>query len=1075
MEERKISITTSFFNKVNFVEKTAQVVLNQNYSNWQWIITDDGSTDGTRSKVKDLPKLDKRIIYVEQNRKREMFWNPMKWAEDGDIIVMLDSDDAMVPNSLSMINYYFNFFPEVLFLHHNSTAYWDAIPYDTGGDLIKGFDHLVYCSKNYDSILDGMLNLSPFDPHIYGSLYAFKKIPIEFPEHEFIPGNPFPSNDLQMLLMLEERGLGMFVPRTFHIQRKIRNSENQSNWSVAGEMILIEATQKRRKNMSLSSPRRIKYFDDIYAVAESTYISRLNYEFTRKKIGFINFDLTPEQKEKVKILFHDHDCIFDLNDADYYFINIPPNTKVQEFNNLFNTVLGKSKETVTFLPNKRMTYNFDYMAENIKKCQPHHMFFGDLNRHSFYFMFNWAKPELFELRKVEIKQPEKTVLTVGGGLTDLYESITQKDTKWSDPVIFAPLPKPKIKLVHLMSKPMDKREVESYDSLHVLKDFGIDYIQKINKPYDGEVPGNSICPDSGKGHYGNYLAFKGALEEFTDDTEFLMICECDCILEIPPDKFMDLLYKVCDVMKKENISYFSFGDRIHLGDGTLVSPIVRDINDFMYETDKIICCHMILFPKSIKDFLVKSFNEKPWGSADLFFNSVFKGSPYKMGIIKNRVAAQTSGFSLLDNEFKPYQPMDSMANNLISLYNELKVESKPTFPENFKSTPPDYKLPIPQPITTPVVSYHFVNGPAMKIISGPPDADYELLFIDQDTDKVLDQVRGREHQSKIEYFVNWKLQAKMNGVVFFEHLYNAKDQEVYIHIDSTTLGDTIAWFPYVEEFRKKHNAKVTVSSHWNQLFEGQYPELKFVSPGSTVFCYAMYKLGAWSEIGEKIPSDWRLGSLLSVATRLLGLPYKEIKAKINVPKNYPLDWDKLRKGKTKKYICLCDRTTMEPRKTYEYWQSVVDYFSNVGYVVVALDKQGTSLKRVIKVSPGPIDKIIAILNNSELVLGVSAGLTWLSWAIGKPTIMVSSATAPDAEFENSENAVKLINTSKCHGCFNDINLTNWSHGTQEEKEKSKGRWAHGGICLRDKNFECRTSVNPEEVIKWANKFLEIED
>jgi hypothetical protein len=57
---------------------------------------------------------------------------------------------------------------------------------------------------------------------------------------------------------------------------------------------------------------------------------------------------------------------------------------------------------------------------------------------------------------------------------------------------------------------------------------------------------------------------------------------------------------------------------------------------------------------------------------------------------------------------------------------------------------------------------------------------------------------------------------------------------VFIAFDSSSLGDTIAWMPYVLEFKKKHECDVVVSTHKNFLFEKVYPELEFVNPGSTV-------------------------------------------------------------------------------------------------------------------------------------------------------------------------------------------------------------------------------------------------
>ena len=60
-----------------------------------------------------------------------------------------------------------------------------------------------------------------------------------------------------------------------------------------------------------------------------------------------------------------------------------------------------------------------------------------------------------------------------------------------------------------------------------------------------------------------------------------------------------------------------------------------------------------------------------------------------------------------------------------------------------------------------------------------------------------------------------------------------KGKKVFISFESSSLGDTISWVPYCEEFRKKHNCEVVVSTFKNFLFEKTYPNLKFVKPRIT--------------------------------------------------------------------------------------------------------------------------------------------------------------------------------------------------------------------------------------------------
>jgi hypothetical protein len=61
------------------------------------------------------------------------------------------------------------------------------------------------------------------------------------------------------------------------------------------------------------------------------------------------------------------------------------------------------------------------------------------------------------------------------------------------------------------------------------------------------------------------------------------------------------------------------------------------------------------------------------------------------------------------------------------------------------------------------------------------------------------------------YYTKWKTRLYLEDLVF-EHEFNLENSRVFIVFESSSLGDTIAWIPYCEEFRKKHNCHVVVSS-----------------------------------------------------------------------------------------------------------------------------------------------------------------------------------------------------------------------------------------------------------------------
>lgn len=59
-----ISIITPYFNGQDYIEETAQSVLNQTFTNFEWIIVNDGSSKEGKEKLKEISKLDDRIKIV---------------------------------------------------------------------------------------------------------------------------------------------------------------------------------------------------------------------------------------------------------------------------------------------------------------------------------------------------------------------------------------------------------------------------------------------------------------------------------------------------------------------------------------------------------------------------------------------------------------------------------------------------------------------------------------------------------------------------------------------------------------------------------------------------------------------------------------------------------------------------------------------------------------------------------------------------------------------------------------------------------------------------------------------------
>lgn len=189
----------------------------------------------------------------------------------------------------------------------------------------------------------------------------------------------------------------------------------------------------------------------------------------------------------------------------------------------------------------------------------------------------------------------------------------------------------------------------------------------------------------------------------------------------------------------------------------------------------------------------------------------------------------------------------------------------------------------------PVFNINFINGPYLEIRNSP-GGKYDVSFIDDETGFVHYRTTTFNNcwaKSNISYFVKWRMKIvdQEDGRVF-EYLYDAAGKKVFIVLESSSVGDTLAWFPYIDEFRKKWGCQVVCSTFWNHLFQSEYPELEFVAPGSVVGgIYAMYKIGWFYDGNGNVnawlnPRDFKKFSLQQTASDILGIDFKHIRARI---------------------------------------------------------------------------------------------------------------------------------------------------------------------------------------------------
>lgn len=357
-----------------------------------------------------------------------------------------------------------------------------------------------------------------------------------------------------------------------------------------------------------------------------------------------------------------------------------------------------------------------------------------------------------------------------------------------------------------------------------------------------------------------------------------------------------------------------------------------------------------------------------------------------------------------------------------------------------------------QPKSTYKFISHFVDGAYFEII-GNSNSRFTVEFYEPDGTLVYKDEIGCNSWIKLnrQYFTQYTIRVFENETQIHEETLFLKDKKVMICFDSSSLGDTIAWMPYCNEFQKKHQCELVVSTFKNFLFEGMYPNIKFIEPAIIENnLYAKYNLG-WYYDSNKEPVLPNTIPLQQTATNILGLDFSEKRPKLN----FKSKGFKIEGNIYPKHICIATNSTSGCKEwSKENWQEIVTYLSKKGYAIINMSKENNyDLKGLTVINDFSIENTMQIISTSEFFIGLSSGLSWLAWALGKEVFMISNFTEQNHEFKID--CIRFTNTNVCHGCWNNKNF-----------KFDKGNWNWCPIYEGyEKQFECQKSISPKSIIK----------
>jgi autotransporter strand-loop-strand O-heptosyltransferase len=447
-------------------------------------------------------------------------------------------------------------------------------------------------------------------------------------------------------------------------------------------------------------------------------------------------------------------------------------------------------------------------------------------------------------------------------------------------------------------------------------------------------------------------------------------------------------------------------------------------------------------------------NVKVWGERDdvdeflkhaniFMFNSTWECSPlvlreaisYGLPIIAHNLPQYGSMFD------KYIQPIDTELNTIKCNYIVPTDNTSDIFANKYNDFYNEVLM-MPHESQDVHIYKYFIEQPFLEIKS-VVNSDFKVQFIDENDICQYENTIQSNSWVKLnrQYFTPWRIKIFEFGELIYDYKLSLKGHRVFITITSSSLGDTIAWVPYVLEFKKKHECNIILSTFWNKLLD--MPEVELVEPGTRVEnIFAQYNIG-WFYDSNREPVTPNTIKLQEAATNILGLEFKELKPKL-----------KYENGNNKygKYVTIATNSTSGCKFwTREGWQEVINFLHDNGYRVINVSKENNPFDNCEKIDDISIENTMSVIHHSKFFIGLSSGISWLAWALGKEVVMISNFTTRAHEF----NCIRVVNENVCHGCWNEpgikFDAANWEWCPKHENTP--------------RQFECHRSISHIDVLE----------
>jgi glycosyltransferase involved in cell wall biosynthesis len=310
-EKTKFAIYTSFYNCEKYVEQLVQNIMLIDYPDWKWFVTDDFSTDRTGEFLRERCEGNPRIQYIEQSRKKEMYWEPNKFIpKNYEYILLVCADDKVDPKILQVYDSVIRKYKKqvAILTCDLQEIYEESNQLKSIGYVYNLEDFQQKISRFFPDI-DYVNNLGYF---AFGLGMCFKNYhDLKFVIKDYLAS----SEDFYRILYMTSFGQWVHVPRNLYTWTSRRDSESRKELPpnfYDNFQIALDKNQQKSYGTILD-------YSSCYKELNSLMIEKDLNKFST--ISIISPWITSQDKIKIREIYPDKQIIFnETSGADLYSI-----------------------------------------------------------------------------------------------------------------------------------------------------------------------------------------------------------------------------------------------------------------------------------------------------------------------------------------------------------------------------------------------------------------------------------------------------------------------------------------------------------------------------------------------------------------------------------------------------------------------------------------------------------------------------------------------------------------------------------------------------------------------------------